>query len=159
MKTISPKARMWFFTASRFLTKDECESAVAHMRAFLAQWTSHGNSMVASCDLILKRILWVAVDETGAQASGCGIDALTREVQAIGQSFNLDFFDRQAVVFQRPDAEPESMRLHEFWAHCKAGNITDDVLVVDTTVKTFDLCSDEMLMPWRKTWHGEMWNS
>ena len=150
---------MWFFTASRFLTEDECAGVVTRMRAFISNWSSHGSTMKAIAEIALERVLWVAVDESVAQATGCGIDALTREVQSIGQGLDLDFFDRQAVVFQRSGAKPESMRLHEFWAHCKAGNITDDVLVLDTTVKTFDMCSKEMLTPWRETWHGEMWNS
>jgi hypothetical protein len=150
---------MWFFTASRFLSSEEGALVTARMRAFLSQWTSHGAQMAGYCDVVLDRILWVAVDESLAHASGCGIDALTREVQAIAHTLELDFFDRQAVVFQRAGEKPESLRLHEFWAHCKAGNIHDEILVVDTTVKTFDSCSPGMLTPWRKTWHGEMWNS
>lgn len=156
---ISPSSRIWFFTSSRFLLEQEEGEVLERMTVFLQDWKSHGSNMQAITGMSSRRILWVALDEEVAKASGCGIDSLTRQVKHIGESLALDFFDRQAVVYRRPSSEPESLKLHEFWAHCKAGNIGDEVLVADTTLKTWGEFEACFFRPWKQTWHGEMWNS
>lgn len=159
INVLPPTARIWFFTASRFLLDQEEQKALQQINEFLQGWKSHGASMQAIAGVSSRRILWVALDEEISKASGCGIDGLTRQVRQIGESLELDFFDRQAVIFQRRGSDPESLRLHEFWAHCKAGNMEEEVVVADTTLKTLGEFDSGFFRPWKQTWHGEMWNS
>ena len=86
--------RTWVFVANRKLTDVETAQVENALQDFVATWSSHGIPLKASAFCFEQASIVVAADELVAKASGCSIDKITHLVRALGQQFNVDFFDR-----------------------------------------------------------------
>lgn len=150
------EARVWLYQADRFLSADEVAHINTRSNDFLANWTSHGTAMDAAIGIVHNRILVVAADEQKSNASGCGIDKSVRFVQELSATLGVDFFQRTTVLYQTEAAWNEAA-LHTFWAMRKALLISDDTLVLDTTVRTIGQFRSELEKPFSLSWHAEMW--
>jgi hypothetical protein len=73
------------------------------LQDFVATWSSHGIPLKASAFCFEQASIVVAADELVAKASGCSIDKITHLVRALGQQFNVDFFDRFNVLIRESD--------------------------------------------------------
>ena len=149
-------ARVWFYTANRFLNDQEVSVVFKETEGFLKGWSSHGANMDAACGMYFNRILAIAADEAQAQASGCGIDKSVQFVKQLSETLNVDFFQRTTVLYQA-NGELNDAPLHAFWALRKALVVNDETLVVDTSINNVELLRDSLLKPFRESWHAEMW--
>jgi len=159
MKTIesmSADSRVWIYQADRKLSDAEVDYIELNGFQFIEEWSSHGANMDASIGVYYNRILVIAADESQAQASGCGIDKSVRFVKELGESLNMDFFQRTQVLYKDSNEILEKP-IHEFWAMRKAGIIQDNTIVLDNTVKTVGDLLSSWEVPFKKSWHAEMW--
>jgi hypothetical protein len=156
MQQMPGAARVWLYTASRFLNDQEVSSILQETEVFLQGWSSHGANMDAACGMYFNRILAIAADEAQAKASGCGIDKSVQFVKQLSESRNVDFFQRTTILYQSNEALNEAP-LHTFWALRKALVVNDETLVVDTTISNVEQLHDSLLKPFRESWHAEMW--
>ena len=104
----------------------------------------------------MNRILVVAADENIMLASGCSIDKLNREVLRIGDALGVNLFDRLTVLFQENN-EIQTEGIAQFWALRKANRLTDETLVLDTTVDTVGNWTTSKWKPFANTWHKDMY--
>jgi hypothetical protein len=95
--------RTWVFVANRKLTDVETAQVENALQDFVATWSSHGTPLKASAFCFEQASIVVAADELVAKASGCSIDKITHLVRALGQQFNVDFFDRFNVLIRESD--------------------------------------------------------
>lgn len=149
-------ARVWIYQASRILSQEEMDLVQQEASVFMGQWSSHGAQLDATFDIMHSRILVIAADEQQAQASGCGIDKSVRFVKELGTRIGVDFFNRTVVLY----LENENLcdvSLHEFWGLRKALVVTDDTVVIDTTIRTVGQLRSEFQKPFSRSWHAEMW--
>lgn len=156
MHEMPDEARVWLYQANRFLSADEVAHIETKSNGFLANWTSHGAAMDAAIGIVHNRILVVAADEQKSLASGCGIDKSVRFVQELSETMGIDFFQRTTVLYHTGEAWNEAV-LHHFWAMRKALLVSDDTLVLDTTVRTIGQFRSELEKPFSRSWHAEMW--
>jgi len=150
-------ARVWIYQANRNLSVGENSQIVDSVSAFIDDWTSHGKSMDASFEILMNRLVVIAVDEKQAMASGCGIDKSVNFMKSLGADMGIDFFVRTQVLYIVGGKIMESP-LHVFWASKKAGNILDDTIVIDTTVKNLGELRSRLEVPFKDSWHAEMWH-
>ena len=160
MKTLNQlpdNARIWIYTSIARLNPSQIAEIQSKTEAFLDVWTSHDQKMHAAFEIRNDHFLVLAVDESMAQASGCGIDKSVHHFQNLGVSMNISFFNR-TEVFYMSDNQVQSVPAHQFWAMRKAGIIQGDTLVFDTTARTLGELNVKWLIPFSESWHQEMWS-
>jgi hypothetical protein len=156
MNQMPGNARVWIYQADRNLTPEELITVKTRLEDFIEQWTSHGQKMQASADIFLGRIVVIAADETQAMASGCGIDKSVHFMKELQSGMGTDFFQRTVIPYRLGDQLLEAP-IHQFWAMRKAGKIDDNTLVIDNTVKTLTDLRTRWEIPFKDSWHAEMW--
>lgn len=153
---LAPHARLWVFTSNKLLSIDQCGFIESELKKFLEGWNNHGKAMAGQAWIEMNRILVVAADENIMLASGCSIDKLNREVLRIGDALGVNLFDRLTVLFQEND-EIQTEGIAQFWALRKANRLTDETLVLDTTVGTLGDWTTSKWKPFANTWHKDMY--
>ncbi|MFN5208917.1 MAG: hypothetical protein ACK5D8_05440 [Bacteroidota bacterium] len=93
-----PESRMWIFQADRKLTDADKNYLSQTFDRFFPTWTSHEKPMKAAHALLKDFFLVIALDQTQAGASGCGIDKLMHVVRSAGEALQINFFDRNKVL-------------------------------------------------------------
>ena len=153
---LAPHARLWVFTSNKLLSSEQCSFIESELKQFLEGWNNHGKAMAGQAWIEMNRILVVAADENIMLASGCSIDKLNREVLRIGDALGVNLFDRLTVMFQE-NGEIQTEGIAQFWALRKANRLTDETLVLDTTVGTLGDWTTSKWKPFANTWHKDMY--
>lgn len=153
-------ARLWVYTASRDLSDAECAHVAKSLEAFTASWQAHGKDLAAAWQLTVgRRVLLLAVDESGQQATGCSIDASVAFLKTLGAELgDCDWFDRHIIMYQDATTAWVSARLHAFWALRKAGVVGSETNVCDATLQTLGDWNRQGIAPFDQTWHQHMWS-
>lgn len=149
-------SRLWVFTSNRILNETESDYIRRELSLFLSDWNTHGKAMHAACDIYHHQLVLVAADEQLMAASGCSLDKLTHEIQRVAQHVGVNLMDR-LTVFYEEEKEIKSTSLSTFWALRKANRITDDTLVLDTTVKNLAEWKETAWKKFGNSWHKEMY--
>ena len=165
--TLPDHARVWVYTASRTLTSEERRCVLTALDAFTQSWVAHGQPLVAQSSVLLNQVVVLALDESSQAATGCSIDSSVeamRSLSTVTESLgDVDLLDRSWVLHLPSNADPVDVsswrreRLHAFWAMRKAGTLTDDVRIADTTVSTLGALRHAFVVPLGSSWHAHMW--
>lgn len=153
---MSDNSRVWIYAANRKLSDDEANMIKQKSNNFVEQWAAHGSQLKAIAEIYENLFLVLVVDESHTQVSGCSIDASVHFVQELGNSMNVDFFDRKMVYFEM-EGEIQLAKLHEFWALRKAGRVTEDTLVYNHLITSLKEWKTSWKVPFKQSWHQEMW--
>ena len=94
------QSRVWVYQANRPLLADEIEQIRSFLMNEMNAWAAHGAPLNASFEIRFTQVVIVAVNEDVNQASGCSIDASTRWFKSLGETLQIDFFDRQIAKIQ-----------------------------------------------------------
>ena len=70
---------------------------------FAAEWTSHGAALRAAAGFRHRWFLVIGLDEAGAGASGCSIDASVRFVRELETALGVRLLDKGQLAFAGPD--------------------------------------------------------
>jgi hypothetical protein len=127
MDQLTDSARVWIFGASEELSSCSVEAISQEAERFLATWSSHGSALRAAAEIQDDALLIVALEE-GADASGCSLDKLFRFAQ---QRRLLE----SGRIYYREGRVIRSATRDEFRMLVEQKQITDDTLVIDTTVE------------------------
>ena len=94
------QSRVWVYQANRPLMANEMEQISSFLTYEMNAWAAHGAPLNASFEIRFGQVVIVAVNEDVNQASGCSIDASTRWFKSLGETLQIDFFDRQIAKIQ-----------------------------------------------------------
>ncbi len=94
------QSRVWVYQANRRLMANEIEQISSFLTYEMNAWAAHGAPLNASFEIRFDQVVIVAVNEDINEASGCSIDASTRWFKSLGETFQIDFFDRQIAKIQ-----------------------------------------------------------
>ena len=161
--TLPDGARVWMYTANRVLTDAECKSVQTALSVFRASWAAHGSPLRSESAILLNQVVVLAVDEEPQIATGCSIDASVAALRSLNEAAptlaDLDVLDRSWVVYKEEKDAPEwkRARLHDFWAMRKAGTLTDDAQILDSTLTNLGLLRQEGVKRLVDSWHAHMW--
>lgn len=150
---------VWIFGADRPPDPLETARVRDRMRGFLEEWTAHRRDLRAGLDWRHQRFLVVAVDEADAAASGCSVDELMRELEALEREAGLGLVDTAPVWFRDPRREGRirTVSRSRFRELARAGEIGPDTVVFDLTADSLDAVrSGRWEAPARESWHASL---
>jgi hypothetical protein len=96
-------SRIWIYQSNKKLDVKSIAILSESLKTFTENWTVHGQPMHASFDIRFDRFVILAANEGINAASGCSIDSSVRMLKEIGNSLQVDFFDRSQVAFKKGD--------------------------------------------------------
>ena len=151
-------AKTWVYLANRALSAEEVVKFLEGFKHFTGGWKAHGKPLDASWRLCGNRLLFVAVDESTAPATGCSIDASVAFLKSCSNGWQnpVDWFDRQSNLY-KVDGEWCEASNSDFWALRKSHRISDETEVVNVVHQSMESCRGNVAIPFAESWHAEMW--
>ncbi|MCE2422050.1 MAG: hypothetical protein J4G03_01825 [Gemmatimonadetes bacterium] len=150
-------ARLWMFGAARPLSPAESHRVRARMADFVASWAAHGSRLHAAAEVVEARFVAVGVSEEAVAASGCSIDSLVHEIQAIGDRLGCSLLDGSLVFYRTDSGGIESCTRRAFGQMARRGDVDPGTPVFDLTAPTVgDLRGDGFEKPAERSWHRRL---
>ena len=153
---LPPSARLWLFA----LDGDVPDGLLADVRAFCAQWTTHGRAVPAAADALAGCVVAVAAQlsdaDVNAGVSGCGIDAMQHAVEAAAERHGRALVPALSVAFRGADGLWQTATRPAFRRLVAAGEAGVETCVLDLTPVTLGALRDAG-GPERRaadTWHA-----
>lgn len=149
-------SRAWVYQSDREIKDIEVNEIRRKAGMFLMEWTSHGNVMKASIDVLYNRFFVVLVDETAASASGCGIDKSVKFMQQMEQDYGINLFDRMLVTYRDAENKIQNTKLYTFEEMMERGELNADTIVFNNLISTKEDMQSKWEVPVKKSWHARM---
>lgn len=157
IEALPDEARVWVFGASRPLEEEDVALLERRLPPFLAGWTAHRADLRAAWDLRERRFLVVAVDESGAAASGCSIDALMNELGELERDLETSLLDTTPIWYRRADGRIDAVPRQDFRRRAREGEVTERTAVFDPTLSTLEeLRAGGLERPAGRSWHARL---
>lgn len=132
MNHLPNDARIWFFMSNRRFTPEELNYLNLTLTNITVNWKAHGTPLKAGYSLLYDQLIVLAVDESHEPASGCSIDSVVHEMQAIEKHLGVHLFNRTDVPIIR-DGQIELYNRQEFREALLDGRITEEMNMIDLT--------------------------
>jgi len=149
--------RIWIYTLSKELSKEELSQLLSNCNRFVNIWTAHDNKLTADCEIVKQRLLIMKVDESDYRASGCSMDKLNRFILEQEASFSIQLLNRLLVAIDKNN-EVEVIHSSKISDLLKSGEMNENTLVYDNTIT-----STSQMPVWKKplkeTWLSKFLNS
>jgi hypothetical protein len=152
-------ARVWIYQSDREIKDIQIDEIRRKSAMFLMEWSSHGNLMLATIEVLHNRFIVVAADEDTARASGCGIDKSVRFVQQLEADYGLNLFDRLLVAYRDTETHIQTVKLQVFEKMMENGELNGDTIVFNNLVSTKTEMQQNWEIPVKKSWHARMLNA
>lgn len=149
-------SRVWIYQSDREIKDIEVNEIRRKAGMFLMEWTSHGNVMKATIDVLYNRFFVVAVDETAASASGCGIDKSVKFMQQMEQDYSINLFDRMLVLYRDAETKIQQTKLYTFEQMMEKGELNSETIVFNNLISTKEDMQSKWEVPVKKSWHARM---
>ena len=154
--TLPDDARVWVFGADRALSDDERARLLAVVDAYLDRWAAHGAPLKSGREWRDERFLAIGVDQSTAGASGCSIDALFRQLQAVERELGASLVGGGRVFWRTTAGEVRSADHGEFAERAGRGEITPTTPVFDPTVQSLGDFRRRFERPASDSWHSTL---
>ena len=141
------------YPASRAMTAKEVKEITEKLYDFLPSWNAHGKSLTSSFKIDYKQFIIITVDEEKVQASGCSMDSLNGLMRELDADYQLGIFDRMKACYLEED-EVKTMKLTDFRAAVRNGEIGEDIQVFDFSKDTYVNYLSDFLLPFKRSWAG-----
>ncbi len=132
-ENFDPSAKLWIYQSNREISNQEQEFIKAELNTFLSGWNAHGKALTADYKIYKNKFVLIAVDEIKANATGCSIDSSVKKMKAIGQTIDLDFFNRLNVIVEK-DGEQKTIHYNDK-DQFKGWNIYDNTITKVSELK------------------------
>lgn len=154
------EARLWIHIADRTLTTDEQRALTEHIKAFLANWTSHGHPVTGAVEIIDDRLLLLAATIDGdASISGCGIDAATHAIEEAAQALGIDWASPLHVIYRDSDGHLQVCSRSDFRERIESEGLTTETRMLDPSITTVGALREGALeAPAGASWHGRVFD-
>lgn len=144
-------SKVWIYQADKPLSDSITQKVKDELYDFSMSWSSHGKELDSYGHLFHYQFLVLVADGSNLP-SGCSIDSSVHFVEALGQKYGIDFFDRNTFAYMKDDEVHfvQSKDLPEFY---KNNEITDDTLMFDNLVSTKEDFIQGWIKPLKESWH------
>src|SRR5688500_9581734 len=129
-------ARVWVFASPAPITGAAADRLVSATDDFVRQWTAHGAGVVGAADWRYDRFLMVAADEVATGVSGCSIGSLFHTLKTLERELGVTLLDSSKVWYREEGGEIRTASRAEFRELVRAGQIAEDAIVFDNTVRS-----------------------
>ena len=146
-------SRLWIFQADRELEPHEIDQIQSHLETFLVRWTSHNRQLIARGTVAYNHFIIIALDETkSSSASGCSIDSMTHQIQAMSQHLGVNLLDRSTFYFKKKDGIV-GLPMHELSNAVTQKEIESTTPVFNNLIKTKGELNSKWIVPLEESWH------
>jgi hypothetical protein len=145
------RSRVWIYQSNRTLTEEEVEQVKPLLVRFVEEWTSHGQRLQASAEILHRQFLVLANNEDVSSPSGCSIDASVRFVKELEQHLGVSFFDRTQLAFLQ-DEQVKLVPLSQVKEKIASGEVQEESLYFDNLVSDYGNLQTAWLKPARQSW-------
>lgn len=90
-------SKVWVYYSEKNFSEYEVEIE-KRLTQFTNHWKSHGSEVKSQGFTLGGHIILLVADTTVCDVSGCSTDSSVQFIQSLGDSFELDFFDRQLIL-------------------------------------------------------------
>lgn len=149
----SPDSKVWVYTCHRALSTEESAEIQSRLDQFCRQWTAHNQALQAAAEVYENEFVLLMVDETKAGASGCSIDTSVHFLENLGETFQVDFFERMRFGWLKADGELNVDSKLELTEAVRQERIKEDTLMLNTLVQKKSELDENWLVPFQKSWH------
>jgi len=150
-ESLPPHSRLWIYQGDRKFTTTEKDTISSRLKAFVEEWSAHGQPMQASFDIRYDQFILLAADENVCMASGCSIDSSVAAIKEAGSAVGVNLFDRSKVAFRIQD-ETLLIPLSELSEKYTGGSWTEHSLVFNNLVPRKADLENQWLVPAAATW-------
>ena len=156
LKQLPANAKVWIYQSNRPFTSQEIATINTDARQFLDNWQSHGQPMDAAFQLFFNQLFVIALDESRAGASGCGIDKSVHFIKNLEQKLNVDFFNRLNICYTNNAVDDiydcNANILQVQFSNLQSINITNNTFIFDNTISTKQQLETQWLKPIGDSW-------
>lgn len=145
------RSRVWIYQANRPLSAAEVAEVQPRLVRFVEEWTSHGQRLQASADILHRQFLVLANNEDVNSPSGCSIDASVRFVKELEQHLGVSFFDRTQLAFLQEE-QVKLVPLSQMKEKIARGEVAENSLYFDNLVNDYGKLRTAWLKPARESW-------
>jgi len=141
-------ARIWIYQADKKFSSEEKNIISEALETFSNQWLVHGKPIQASYLIAYDQfIILTANDET----SGCSIDNSVRIIKSLGESLNINFFDRNRIAFKEKE-EVKVILLEDLRAQYEAGVWNGQTLTFNNLITIKQDLEKKWIVATETTW-------
>tara|TARA_B100001059_G_scaffold160445_1_gene159974 strand:- start:676 stop:1161 length:486 start_codon:yes stop_codon:yes gene_type:complete len=152
-KTLSDNARIWIYPSNRKLSDNEVIEIKELCSDFLAKWTSHNNTLLASFDIPYNRFIVFGLEVDFNSPSGCSIDSSVHFIQFLENKFNISLLDKMNVTFKQGQFLTHKT-LNDFKSMVKNGSVNSETIVFNNLVNDMAGYRSEWEIQMKDSWHS-----
>ena len=146
-----PQSRIWIYQADREFTETEANEIQEKIKAFVTDWSAHGQALHASGQLLHRRFIILGTDADVTAPSGCSIDSSVKFIRELENDSHIGLFDRTHLAFMI-DGQIDIHPLTEMPVAVTAGKITAETPYFDNLVGEAGALQQDWLKPAGKSW-------
>lgn len=150
--SLPPESRIWIFASDCPLDGTEAERLLAEVDAYLERWQAHGEPLRTARHWRDAQFLVVGVDPRTANASGCSIDGLFRQLQRLQDELGVRLIGGGRVFYRDAGGAPRVAARDEFARLAAGGEVTHETPVFDTSLTTLAAWSAGFERPAGEAW-------
>jgi hypothetical protein len=151
-KEMPSDARVWVFGADRRVEGDAERRLLEEVDSFLESWKAHGDPLTVARDWREQRFLVIAVDQRDANASGCSIDGLFRDLQRLEREIGARVVGSGRVFWRDADGTVHAAERSELKSRIAAGEITSSSRMFDLSATTLADLERNFEKPAEESW-------
>ena len=144
-------ARIWIYQASRPFSEEEKNGLDKQLSHFVEQWTSHGQDLKGSYQILYNRFIVLGVDQGANDASGCSIDSSVHFLQELESQYNLSLLDKSRMAFKQ-NGSIQTYSVKEFKEALSKGEITEDTLYFNNLAQKARELENNWEVPVKDSW-------
>jgi len=151
-ESLPPESRIWIFASDRPLDGAESGRLLGEVDAYLERWQAHGEPLRTARHWSDAHFLVIGVDPRTANASGCSIDGLFRQLQRLQDEIGARLIGGGRVFYRDASGAPRLASRDEFSTLARGGEVTQETPVFDTSLTTLGAWSDGFERPAGEAW-------
>ncbi len=98
--SLPDSSKVWLYQSQTEIPLDLHAEIQQKLNLFIGGWAAHGTELFGEATILENYFVVLAVDEAKVKASGCSIDTSVHFIRSLGESFQLEFFNRMHVLIE-----------------------------------------------------------
>lgn len=148
-------SRVWIYQANRLLSDSEVNEILENGNQFISTWSAHGADLKSAIEVKHNLFIVLAIDEQVAGATGCSIDKSVHFIDALGNKFGVDFFNRLNITYRVND-KIEMTTMSQFQDLLKSGELNSQTIVYNNLVQNLGEFNSNWAGPLSDSWHKQL---
>ncbi len=146
-----PNSRVWVYQSNRIFSLNEAFEIEDKLKAFTANWLSHGTPVKGEAHLFFGQFIVLLADETATGVSGCSTDSSVRLIKEIEQQYNVNLFDRITLAFVIKE-KIQLLPVSQLQYAVENNFISADTLYFNNLVQTKEELENNWIIPVKESW-------